>query len=201
MEKGRTDISLTKLEVARRQLVTSIRLFFEDADSVSVYTLAHAAWEVLERLCKHDNKIYFFDQMVQANQIPKKELRKVATYGRNFFKHADWDPEAVLDGFSDELNDHVLISATYDYGTLADSKPVEIQLFQLWYFAAYPEKAPVPAFDEILKGANEIFPGFSELERAAQKESGRMNLIKAYSDRGLMSDPSTDTSSVGSIRN
>ena len=44
--------ALTKFEVARRQLVTAIRLFFGDEDSVSVYTLAHASWEILDTLCR-----------------------------------------------------------------------------------------------------------------------------------------------------
>ena len=46
-------MQITKLEAARWRLVTSIRLFFEDADSISIYTLAHASWEVLDALCKH----------------------------------------------------------------------------------------------------------------------------------------------------
>lgn len=39
---------VTKFDAARRQLVTAIRLFFEGGDSISVYTLAHASWEVLD---------------------------------------------------------------------------------------------------------------------------------------------------------
>jgi hypothetical protein len=61
---------ITKLEAARRQLVTGIRLFFEDADSISVYTLGHAAWEVLDALCKHQGKIRFREQMAGANRGP-----------------------------------------------------------------------------------------------------------------------------------
>ena len=48
-------MQITKLEAARRQLVTSIRLLFEGADSI--YTLALASWEVLDALCKHQGKL------------------------------------------------------------------------------------------------------------------------------------------------
>jgi hypothetical protein len=44
--------------------------------------------------------------------------------GRNFFKHANDDPDDVLVDLSDDLNDHVLIGATMDFGTLASAKPM-----------------------------------------------------------------------------
>jgi hypothetical protein len=58
---------LSKLEAARRQLVSGIRLFFEDGDSVSIYTLAHASWEVLDALCRQRGKTRFYDLMAGAN--------------------------------------------------------------------------------------------------------------------------------------
>lgn len=46
------DMPLTFLLVARSQLLTALKLFFEDADPVSVHTLAGAAQEILESLCR-----------------------------------------------------------------------------------------------------------------------------------------------------
>jgi hypothetical protein len=136
---------------ARRQLVIAIRLFFEDTNSVSVYALAHAAWEVLDALCKHRGLTRFREEMSGANGLSEAEIKRIANYGRNFFKHAKEDPEAVLDDFADDRNDHVLLAATFDYGTLAASKPMEVQVFQLWYFAVHPEKAMRPAMDRIIE--------------------------------------------------
>ena len=48
--------SLTKIDVARRQLVTAIRLLFDGGDSVSIFSLAANAWEVIDVLC---NKLGF----------------------------------------------------------------------------------------------------------------------------------------------
>jgi urocanate hydratase len=45
-------MNLTKSDVSRRQLVTAIRLFFNEGDPVSVYTLASNALEVIDQLCK-----------------------------------------------------------------------------------------------------------------------------------------------------
>ena len=44
--------ALTKLDVAHRQLAVAIRLFFDDQDPVSVYTLAANAWEIVDKLCR-----------------------------------------------------------------------------------------------------------------------------------------------------
>jgi hypothetical protein len=51
---------LTKLDVVQRQLRTAIRMFFEDADTVSAYTLAAAAEGVLTGLLKKQGKVHPF---------------------------------------------------------------------------------------------------------------------------------------------
>ena len=44
------EVTLSKLDVARRQLETAIRLYFYDGDFVSTHTLAAAACKVLNDL-------------------------------------------------------------------------------------------------------------------------------------------------------
>jgi hypothetical protein len=192
-------MQITKFEAARRQLVTGIRLFFEDADSISVYTLGHAAWEVLDALCKHQGKIRFREQMADANALTQAEIKKIATFGKNFVKHADWDPDALLEDFDDTLNDHVLISAAMDFGTLASTKPMEVQLYPIWYFAAYPEKIARPDYMEMQDGAAKLFPGLAALDRKRQKAAGLTALLKALRDPELMAHPFTDRSPVRGI--
>ncbi len=70
--------------------------------------------------------------MSGANGLSEAEIKRIANYGRNFFKHADADPDAVLDAFSDDRNEHVILAATFDYDTLASTKPMEVQVFPLW---------------------------------------------------------------------
>ncbi|MBU1211051.1 MAG: hypothetical protein KJ587_07245 [Alphaproteobacteria bacterium] len=192
-------MKISKLEAARRQLVTSIRLLFEDADSISVYTLAHASWEVLDALCKHEGKLRFRAEMSGANRMSEKAIKKIASHGRNFFKHADNDPEDVLEDFDDTLNDHVLIAATMDYSVLASSKPMEVQLYPLWYFAVYPEKLLLPAMNDIRDASDQLFPGLSSAPRDRQKAAGLSALVQSLRDKSLMSHPSTDRSSMRAI--
>lgn len=192
-------MKISKLEAARRQLVTSIRLLFEDADSISVYTLAHASWEVLDGLCKHEGKLRFREEMSSANKMSETAINQLASHGRNFFKHADRDPEAVLEDFDDTLNDHVLIAAAFDYGTLASSKPMEVQLYPIWYFAVYPEKLLLPDMQHIKDAADQLFPGLSSASRDRQKAAGLLALVQSLRDKSLMTHPSTDRSPVRAI--
>lgn len=190
---------ITKLEAARRQLVTAIRLFFEDGDSVSVYSLAHAAWEVVDAICAHRGLDRFRALTADANSASEMEIKRVASFGRNCFKHAKEDPEAVLKDFSDDLNDHVLISATFDYGTVAGTKPVEVQVFQVWYFAAHVEKAVSPEMDKIIDAANRQFPNLAALSRREQKRRGLLVLLSALRAPSIIGHPTTDRAAVRSI--
>ena len=137
--------------------------------------------------------------MSGSTGLTEKEIKKIASYGRNFFKHADTDPDEVLKDFSDDLNDHVLIGATMDFGTLASTKPMEIQVFQLWYFAAHPEKAPRPDFDAIMEAADRQFPGIASMDRKNIKSAGPRVLMAAMRDPELMDHPSTDPDVVRSM--
>jgi hypothetical protein len=50
--RRRARMKITKLDAAKRQLATAIRLYFEDRDPVSVHTLVMAAGEIIDRLCE-----------------------------------------------------------------------------------------------------------------------------------------------------
>jgi hypothetical protein len=192
-------MTITKIEAARRQLITSIRLLFEDADSISVYTLAHGSWEVLDALCKHEGRLRFREQMASATGKGEKAIKEIANLGKNFFKHADSDPEGVLEDFSDDLNDHVLLAATMDYGMLATTKPMEVQFYPLWYFGVHTEKLLLPAMAEVRDTSETMFPGLSREPRARQKAAGLSALQQALRDKELMRHPSTDGTTVRAI--
>lgn len=192
-------VQITKVEAARRQLVTAIRLFFEDADSISVYTLAHAAWEVLDALSEHRGLTRFRGEMCRANGLDEFEVKQKVSHGRNFFKHADKDPDEVLENFSDDFNDQVLLCASFDYGELADSKPMELQIFQLWYFVTHLDTALRPELDEIITAGEELFPGIGSMSRRQQKRAGLEALVGALRNPTLMAHPSTDRAAVRAL--
>lgn len=83
---------VTKLDSARRQLITAIRLFFDGGDAVSVYSLASNAWEIIDVLCTNA-VVESFSKQVRGNMPFGHTLKYYINEPcRNFFKHADQDP-------------------------------------------------------------------------------------------------------------
>ena len=50
---------ITKIQAAEHQLDTAIRLFFENIDHLSSYTLAAASREITDDLCEKKQVNYF----------------------------------------------------------------------------------------------------------------------------------------------
>ena len=150
---------LTKLDVARRQLAVAIRLFFDDRDSVSVYTLAANAWEIVDVLCRNRG-VESFSEQIRENIPDGKSLKHdfINAPYRNFFKHADNDPDGIVEGFSDDKNDHVLFTAVEDLIRLEQLALFECQVFQIWYLAVYEEKIAAEELERVLPKIREALP-------------------------------------------
>ena len=100
-------IKITKLDAARRQLLTAIELWFEDKDPISIHSLAYASHEIIYRLFRlkglkgllFDSRSIRDDRRGEFNLLLKKDA--------NFIKHAkiDKQPDAVIEfhPFSNEL--------------------------------------------------------------------------------------------------
>lgn len=84
---------ISKIDGARRQLETSIKLYFDGSDSLSVHTLAWAAFKVLFDVYPHHNDDGFSNQL---DLLLKKEGWAAMAGVANFLKHADRDPDAIL---------------------------------------------------------------------------------------------------------
>lgn len=112
--------AITKLEAARRQLDQAIKLFFDEGDALSIHTLAFAAQGILRDIGKnigmqhlsilHDNPLIPPDQ--------RKEWIKAINAPRNFFKHADKDPNGTLE-FDEIENEYLLLDAVLLYGEVS----------------------------------------------------------------------------------
>lgn len=107
---------ISKLEAAQRQLDTAIDLWFEDRDGLSIFTLAFASLKVLLNLYPHEADDGFgavIDKLIDE-AIGWKDFSKHA----NFLKHADRDPDAVLNDFHPDAGMPVMGLATLLYRRL-----------------------------------------------------------------------------------
>lgn len=139
-------IKISKLDAARRQILTAIRLYFNHGDIVSMHTLASAAFKITQNICDKspdltDSLTDWVDELVkpEAKKMFWNKLHATA----NFFKHAENDPDAVHE-FYPELTENMLFNAVYQYRQLTGEWSAEIRLFNIWYSLNHPEAFNTP---------------------------------------------------------
>ncbi|WP_157798860.1 hypothetical protein [Serratia marcescens] len=127
-------IKLSKIDVAERQLNQSIRMFFKEADPVSIRTLAEAAGEVLSDIGDYQG-IVRDKSMVKPEKY--REWLRAMFETRNFFKHGKNDANKILD-FQPSINDIVILDAVSMYLKHTEKWTVETLLYQVWNQLNYP---------------------------------------------------------------
>ena len=128
--------------------------------------------------------------------MDRSRLNRIRNKYWNAFKHAttrkglDRQDEEVIQQFDDAVNDHVLYLGWHDYMLATTSLPVEAQVFQMWYFALYPQKISQPsAVDQAVQWFGKI----NEVPRAEAKRRLRIvieDVRQTWPE--LMSDPMTE---------
>ena len=133
----KSKLKISKLDAAKRQLETAIRLYFNEADPVSIHTLGGAAHTILGDL----NKKYGGKPMIVSDYLVKDEFKKQVrdniNEAKNHFKHADKDPETAID-FRPEVNEFVLFDACEKYIELTSEKVPYFIIFRIWFACKYP---------------------------------------------------------------
>lgn len=159
---------ISKLDAARSQLETAIMLYFNEADPVSIHTLAAASYEILQDLSSNTKRPTFLDQSLAIlPQDLRKKIRDEARKPQNFFKHARKDVEASIE-FVPGLTEWTLIDATAKYIDLADNDSLMLRVYVTWFTARYPE-----------------IWGHTPFQRA-NKEVCRMSRKEFFLSRGLV---------------
>lgn len=85
--------TIRKVEAAQRQVDTAIRLWFADAEPVSIHTLACAAHQIVHDInADRGGEGLLFDSDVIKDEF-RIEFQREMKKAPNFFKHADRDPD------------------------------------------------------------------------------------------------------------
>ncbi|WP_373474320.1 hypothetical protein [Sphingorhabdus sp.] len=187
--------TLTKIDVARRQLVTAIRLLLDDRDPVSVYSLATNAQEILSALCERRGVLSLRANIAAPTGVNSGQIQiQLINPARNFFKHADRDPDSVWSDFTDSDCDHILLIPSIDFVMLERKSPIEAQVFVIWYAALYPEK--IPQNTDWSKAAAKHFSGIRAAQRSDQKRAASALIAASLKDPGLIAHPETYPSEI-----
>ena len=135
------EFTVSKLDAAKQQLETAIRLYFSDGEPVSIHTLTAAAYNILRDVTKHKG----LEPMLIKGQmldyvIPeyRKMIAEKTVEAENFFKHADRDHEATLD-FNPDMSEFLIIDACAQYKKLAGEEPPLFLIYRVWFTANRPD--------------------------------------------------------------
>jgi len=189
--------SLTKVAVARAQLVTALDLFIRDKDPISIQCLACGGGEVVEGLAEAAGSKPFATHILATQpEMDRKEIRRKRNLYWNAFKHysdprkgVPRDDENLLADFDDTINDTALFIGWWDYGVVQKKLPVAAQVFQVWWYSVYEEKL---APDADLHVVRTVFPEIRRQHRAEQKRRLRRSIEKYRHDKRLLADPATE---------
>jgi hypothetical protein len=188
--------SLTKVTVARAQLVTALDLFVRDKDPISVQCLACGGGEIVEGLADaHGEEPLAMHILKTQPDMDRKAVRKLRNQYWNAFKHFSdrqglaREDEALLGRFDDTKNDAALFVSWWDYMTLQKKLPIPAQVFQIWWYALNEERLSPGADIDLFRTA---FPEIRHQERAEQKRRLRRSIEKYRNNRKLLADPATE---------
>ena len=157
---------VSKLDAAHRQLRTAIRLFFEEGDAVSIYTLTAASHEILRSLVKSKGGASFMKDNDFIKPGRKKEVSDFLNKPQNFFKHAGRDPNEILD-FRPQGTDAWLLDCLAMYTKLSGGLKVrEFWLLAIWFTVEHPDLLNANAVPPISGG---IWQFIQELDHAKRK--------------------------------
>ena len=151
-------LKISKLEAARRQLETAVRLYFSEGDPVSIHTLTAAAYNVIRDINKKNGgKPMFAKDAFAATDTPeqKKKFLKRINSMENFCKHADNDPDSILN-FAPDITDMLIFEACDKYRELTHEVVPLFQVMVNWFLAQHPDLFNLPP--ETAKDFDERMP-------------------------------------------
>ena len=133
-------LTISKLDAAKRQLETYIRLYFHSGDPVAMHTLAAAAFGIICDLNEKRSGTPTLHDRIFENVKPeyKKMLRDKLNEAQNFFKHADRDHEATLD-FNPDSTEFMAMDACSKYSELTGELPPLFQIFNGWIMITHQD--------------------------------------------------------------
>ena len=130
-------LKISKLDAAKRQIETAIRLYFSNADPISIHTLTMSAYNVLRDLNKNRGGNPLLGKELILDYVKEdklNEFKKMINKAENFFKHADKNHEETVD-FNPNQSEFYILEACWTYYRLSGEFPPLFKLYQGWYIA------------------------------------------------------------------
>ncbi|OWV68012.1 hypothetical protein ATY76_13925 [Rhizobium sp. R339] len=166
-------MAITKLDAARRQLLAAIHLHWFLVEPLAVYQLAANVSEVCDKLLEKSGGTRIKKHVADDHGWEVKHVNMLINSARNFMKHADRDPAAILEDITFDECTALLLTACIDYTMAAKRSPPVVGVFIAW-FAAAKIGGSESAFSAMAGG---LFPGLAEMSQADQILAARRFVI------------------------
>lgn len=174
-----TKITVTKMDAARRQLKTALRLWFVDGDPVSIHSLLAASHEIIHRLFRlKGHRGLIFDTDLVKDEY-RKEWALSIKKAPSFFKHAEKETADATIDFNPGTNDALPMFLINALRTMGEDLGVEEWAYMRWLWvhepdlflsSAYPDTLPVDAIETVRSlEKNEFFKLFEDLWRQGRR--------------------------------
>lgn len=191
--------SITKLEIARRQLGTALALHLNGHDPVSVHCLACGGCEIAEQLAI-DAGGAVFRHFTLESYPSMSEANHKGTRNQfwNAFKHAkkrkgeNRNDDELIAEFSGTENNVRLFTGWFDYSMVAHSLPIEAQVFNTWFLALDLTKFGPDIDPGFVERLGSEFPGLSNLSPDGQRRQLQRSIERWKRDRSLLDSKLTD---------
>lgn len=143
----------SKQDVARSQVNAAILLLSNSKNYVSANTLAWASNDLLRGIAKHRGILTFQEELeerIKAEFV--EEWRRLLRAAYTFSKHADRDPDGLLEELQPEAVCYAILGSAINYTRIFETKTIQMVVFQTWMFARNPEISA----DEFKQAAREM---------------------------------------------
>ncbi len=129
------ELQISKLDAAKRQLETAVRLYFSEADPVSIHTLTRAVHKVLSDINRSVGGSPMVTDWVLRSVLPEKvdEARRRLSAAGNFFKHANRDASNIL-LFDPAQTEILLFDACAKYKDLTGEVVPVLAVYWAWFW-------------------------------------------------------------------
>jgi hypothetical protein len=130
-------MTITKPDVAEREIIAAVQLLFDGGDPIPIYALANSAREISATLREKRGSKGVVDWVqVDHPHMTREAIYRAASKHAAFFKHADKDPDGVLENFDATDADAVLHMACTDFKSLR-RLPIEGDAFDHWFLGVH----------------------------------------------------------------
>ena len=132
---------VTKTEAACRQVREAVLLYFEERDPIAIHTIVASAHQVLIDIGKRAGVQSIVKNPSALEGQDVQSFLRLVNYPYNFFKHADRDPDGLIDvGPLLSFTADFIMDAIVMLQNLTGSIPLEAKVFWAWFVSLHHDQ-------------------------------------------------------------